>query len=398
VTVNLTEQNGQTISETYVFQVQGNLLRGTEYDSNKWGTDLTFTKYEPPATPETPASATMQNAAGSYASELLPAADASGRIIVLNLGADGKAEMTTQFIGKGEPIIETGTWVLDSGNYAVTLASQGGTPQTLVFAPEGGTIVLQDPEEAGYGSAGLTLTKTPSGQTNNASFDGVSFSFDQLLAQSAAGTSMPAVPVTEGPALGGATPAAVRFLFNGAAAEDFFAPTTPQVLVYKTADWTALDPTTAKSVADLTAMLKDKPTTFPNGIPVLPPIPATQVFQVKPRYLDFQGGSGIGFLTYYAQDVSPVLASQLFYTFQGLTTDGKYYVAVFYPVTAAYLPTDPTAALGGATYDEWAKNYETYLADLVKGLDGLIPAAYTPNLELLYGMVNSIEVASTTLE
>ena len=48
ITDNLTQQGDQTIDETFVFQVQRNLLRGTEYDSNKWGTDLTFTKVPTP--------------------------------------------------------------------------------------------------------------------------------------------------------------------------------------------------------------------------------------------------------------------------------------------------------------------------------------------------------------
>lgn len=55
ITVNLTQQGDQTISETYVFQIQGENLRGTEYNSDKWGTDLTFTKYHAPVEPSTPA-------------------------------------------------------------------------------------------------------------------------------------------------------------------------------------------------------------------------------------------------------------------------------------------------------------------------------------------------------
>jgi hypothetical protein len=398
VTVNLTKQGDQTINETYVFQVDGDNLRGTEYNKDKWGTDLTFTKFDAPAEPQTPASIAEQLAAhiGSYTAQL-PAADAIGRVLVLDLMADNKTTLTTQFIGKGEPIVDNGTWTVDQKNVVVEL-EDANSKQTLTFAPNGSTLVLQNPEEAGYGSAGLTLTRVGSGNVHTAEFGGVSLSFDDQLAKSAQGQTLKAVPVTEGPALGGATPAAVLFTFNGQTLPEFLDPSVAQVLVYKTEDWTKLDPTTAKSVEDLQALLKNKPADFAEQIPVLPPFPATQVFHVHPKYFDFKNGTGVGFVTYYAQDVSPVLADRIFYVYQGLTNDGKYYVTVFYPVTTALLPSDHTAALGGQSDEEWAKNYETYLAALIKDLDGLVPAAYTPNLMLVEELVKSINISETTLQ
>lgn len=397
ITVKLTKQGDETIDETYIFQADGEVLRGTEYNSDKWGTDLTFTKYHAPAEPETPASAQLAAVTGSYAAQL-PAADAVGRVITLDLMPDSKAVMTTQFIGKGEPIVESGTWTMDAGNVVVTLDAKSGSQKPLTFAFDNGTLVLQNPLDAGYGTNGLTLTRVGSGKMINAEFGGVSFNFDEQLAKSAQGETTKAVPVTEGPALGGAVPASVRFLFNGEKAPEFLGPGTAQVNVYKTEDWVKLDPSTAKSVEDLKTLLKEKPTDLDKGIPVLPPIPASQVFRVKPQYIKMANGEGIGFITYYAQDASPVTADRVFYTFQGLTNDGKYYISVFYPVTTALLPTDSNAALGGASYDEWVKNYETYLANLVKDLNGLVPAAYTPNLTLIDQMVKTINVSDTTLQ
>lgn len=397
VTVKLTKQGDQTIDETYVFQAGETALRGTQYNADKWGTDLTFTKYNAPAEPETPATAQLAAITGSYSAQL-PAADAIGRVIVLDLTPKNDATMTTQLIGKGEPIVETGAWAMDAGNVVVTLDTKSGGKQTLTFAFQDGALVLQDPVGAGYGSDGLTLQRAGSGKINNADFGGVTFTFDQQLAQSAQGETLPAVPVTEGPALGGASPAAVRFLFNGDKAPDYFATNLPMVLVYKADDWNKLDPATAKTVEDLKTLLKDKPAEFPAQLPLVPPANAQQVFHAQTKYLDFQNGTGVGFVTYYAQGVSPVTSDLIFYTFQGLTNDGKYYVTAFFPVTTALLPKDPNAALGGKSYDEWAKDYMTYLAALVKDLNGLVPAAYTPNLTLIEGMVQSIAVSDTTLQ
>lgn len=404
ITVKLNKQGDAAIAETFVFQADPNLLRGTQYDTSKWGTDLTFTKFNPPAEPETPANSGgatggasgptghLVALTGTYVAQL-PAADAIGRVIQLDLQPNNTATLTTQFIGKGAPTVEQGTWANDTGNMVVTLGKQ-----TLTFVFDGGTLVLQNPVDAGYGSDGLKLERVGSDRFNQADFGGVTFTFDNQLAQSAKGENLDAIPVTEGPAFGGARPAQVRFLFNGAKPDDFFNPHLAQVDVFKTDDWSKLDPAIAQQVTDLQALLKDKPATFPKYMPFLPPANAQQVLHAQAKYLDFQNGSGVSYITYYAQDVSPVTADQIFYTFQGLTSDGKYYVQVFYPITTSLLPKDANTALGGASYDEWTKNYTTYLSNLTKDLNGLLPAAYSPNLTLIDNLVQSLQVADTTLQ
>ena len=81
-----------------------------------------------------------------------------------------------------------------------------------------------------------------------------------------------------------------------------------------------------------------------------------------------------------------------------MTNDGKYYVAVFYPITTALLPTDPNTVLAGQSYDDWSKTYTTYLANLVQALNGLNPAAYTPDLTVIQELISSINVDDKTLE
>lgn len=402
ITVKLTKQGDQTIDETFVFQVVENRLRGTDYNKDKWGTDLTFSKYQAPAEPQTPAQpptpatpGKLVAITGSY-SEQLPAADAAGRVIVLDLQPNNTATFTTQFLGKGEPTVEKGTWSFDTGSVVVDLDGTNGK-RTLTFVFDGGTLVLQNPAAAGYGSEGLHLARAGSDRINNAEFGGVSFSFDQQLAKSAQGAVTQAVPVTQGPALGGAMPASVRFLFNGGKAPAFADYRTPQVNVYRTEDWTKLDPATARTVQALKDLLAAKPADFGKELPLVPPVAAQQVFHAQTKYIDFQNGTGVGFVSYYAQGLSPVLANQIFYTFQGLTNDGKYYVTVFYPITTRLLPTDPKAALGGMSDADWIKNYPQYLDKLVKDLNGLVPAAYTPDLTLIEQMIQSINVGENTL-
>src|SRR5581483_12163966 len=129
----------------------------------------------------------------------------------LDLQPNNTATLTTQFIGKGEPIVDSGTWSNDAGKITVNLDSKSSGKQTLVFAFDNGALVLQDPVAAGYGTEGLKLTRVGVGNPVSAEFGGVSISFDLQLAHSAQGETLKAVPVTEGPALGGGTPAAIRF-------------------------------------------------------------------------------------------------------------------------------------------------------------------------------------------
>jgi putative hemolysin len=368
---------------------------GQTCDAGAYYNGMCSSTAEPQATPAQatpgPAGSGLIPLTGNYTGQA-PAADAIGRVLVLSLVPDKTAAMTTQYIGKGGPMVEAGTWSYADDGITVTLKND----PPMTFKHDNGTLILQNPTEAGYGSNGLTLTRTPSGNTKTAEYNGVKIAFDAELAQSAQGENLAAIPVSEGPALGGASPAAIRFLFDGAKAEDYFNPLLAQALVYKAEDWSKLDPSTAATVADLKTLLSTKPVSITEPIPVLPPIAASQVFYAQLQYLDFQNGTGVGFVTHYAQDVSPVTANYVFYTFQGLTNDGKYYVAVYYPVTTTLLPTD--GSMSEQEYEEFFKNYETYLTTLTAQLNELLSAAYVPDLTLIKELVRSIEVGNKMLE
>jgi len=62
--------------------------------------------------------------------------------------------------------------------------------------------------------------------------------------------------------------------------------------------------------------------------------------QSKVQYLNFKTGKGVLFLTQYSQDVAPTRLNneELTCDFQGLTNDGKYYVAARLAITHPSLP------------------------------------------------------------
>jgi hypothetical protein len=329
---------------------------------------------------------------GTY-SGILPAADAIARIVTLDLALDGTATMITQYIGKGEPITESGTWteVNDLANVIFTLNNGQAEDNRITWKLEDNKLTSVAYDESAYGAAGLPLRRVGTGILHHAEYGGVTFSFDTALAQSAQGITQPAVPIDQSaPALGDGAPTHIRFLFDNAQAQNFFDPRLPQVYVYPVAGLEALDPSVAKNVADLKKILADKTAAEGQPIPVFPLLPASQVFHTRVRFLDFVNGSGISFVTYYAQDASPITADRIFYTFQGITLDGAWYVAVFWNLSTPALPADATAAQNVLPPNATPKQYEAYLAETVATLNGLLPAGFVPNLRLLDQMAQSI--------
>ena len=76
-----------------------------------------------------------------------------------------------------------------------------------------------------------------------------------------------------------------------------------------------------------------------NGLPAgTRPLPgnAAQLVHSRTSYLELPGAKGVRFLTAYATDPMPITAEDLFYTFQGVTNDGAYYISAFFPLDFSY--------------------------------------------------------------
>lgn len=130
--------------------------------------------------------------------------------------------------------------------------------------------------------------------------------------------------------------------------------------------------------------------------PVLPYLPfdeATQPFFAHYSTISFGSGDGIKFLTERGQYQVPVNNTDLFYTFQGLTSDGQYWVSAILPVNHATLPVDADSALGGLTWEDWAATYDAYLPVAVGDLEAQPSASFMPSLDALDALVASIVIA-----
>lgn len=161
------------------------------------------------------------------------------------------------------------------------------------------------------------------------------------------------------------------------------------------AQWDAAgNDTISRSIATLRLLLRDRPETVKPPLPFLPPVPATNDLGARIRYLEFDGGSGIAFLGRWAQDPSPILASQIDYSFVGLTNDGRYIVSFRYPVQTSALPDD-VSELTPEHLAEIQADPQTYFAQTTELLNGLANSNFGPDLSRLDALVFSLHVPST---
>lgn len=109
-------------------------------------------------------------------------------------------------------------------------------------------------------------------------------------------------------------------------------------------------------------------------IDILPPAEAAQVFRAQVRYLAFRNGAGLRLVTRYAQEVTPTTNDDLFYTYQGLSEDGRYYISFTCPVDASGL--EVTGDVAATT----------------RFLDNLASRGFQPDLEALDRMIASLEL------
>jgi len=164
----------------------------------------------------------------------------------------------------------------------------------------------------------------------------------------------------------------------------------PRLYVYPVDEYRAISPEVGGVIDDLRAFLDRQPAQLgpDETIPFLPVWNAGQVLQAQIAYLEFQNGRGVRFLTQYAQNIYPVNNRDLFYTFQGLTHDGRYYLAAVLPVTNPILDNADATTID----DNFINNFSQYIASTEDDLSAQPPESFTPNLDWLDEMLRSFRI------
>ena len=162
----------------------------------------------------------------------------------------------------------------------------------------------------------------------------------------------------------------------------------PQIFIYPVQELGEANEGAGQIVASLQTLLQ-QPAEIPN-MPFMPLYNASQMMHVHVQYLDFTNGQGLRYLTQFAQGFVPINNTELIYTYQGLTSDGKYYVAAVLPVTHPSLPADE--GVTGNEPPEFSSDFPAYVANVAASLNTQAANTFTPDLTELDAMLSSLEI------
>ncbi len=175
------------------------------------------------------------------------------------------------------------------------------------------------------------------------------------------------------------TPEHVRFTFDDLVPSGDFDPHQPQLLIFPARAYLNLSPSAALQIGALQKMLSERSTPQQGALPMLPFSLNAEALHAQPRFLEFQGGSGVRYIARYNKNTNVSGVEDLFYTFQGLSSDGEYYIAFFYPVSASDL-----SAIAGDNAGTVAMLNQLAAADFgpnLSGLDELILSLTMPEVD-----------------
>ncbi len=159
------------------------------------------------------------------------------------------------------------------------------------------------------------------------------------------------------------------------------------------------------SLQRLKGLLADPNATLNNKtLPHVAEFNAASMFSAQIKRLHFASGDGVRVVTQYGQAVGPVSNNGTFYHFEGLTSDGKYYIVAILPVQAPFLDpgtnaNDPNADLpaGGIPFPGYEnmgnqQAYDTYFGAVADKLNSTPDDQFSPSLARLDALIQSLTV------
>ena len=175
-------------------------------------------------------------------------------------------------------------------------------------------------------------------------------------------------------------PEHARVILTGLTA-DTQSNTSHGIRVFRAADIDAMDPVVLSRLRDALAGRTEDRYDFPR-LPF-----AGRTVDTQAKLLDFGSGTGYRFLLQGSFDASTLRGTSLYYLYQGLTADEKYLLTVILGTDAPFA-ADLATGQPITSQETWAE-YERQLSER---MDAALPADFTPSLDVLDSLVQSIHI------
>jgi len=267
------------------------------------------------------------------------------------------------------------------GNQSTPVKPNGNEIETVVAA----TLQSLTEQAPPAGSDGIAVTA-----------QNVSFVIPNGLATGSTFEVVPANTEEEGGPWGVA-PEHIKITLTGyPLVEQYFEPV---VHVYPAKEYAEVNPWAESSLGKLQALLASPSMPLINDN--LPTIPfdgaAAQLYAAQAKLLPFNGGNGVRMISKYGQFPAPVTKDGSFYHYEGLTSDGKYFVAARFLVTLPLQSTGENPSADGINYPadlSSTAEVDAYYNGITDKLNAAITDVFQPNLELLDALIQSVTVTS----
>ena len=214
----------------------------------------------------------------------------------------------------------------------------------------------------------------------------VTFDLNDSIAAASTSDIVPAVEQSDQTPYWAVTPKHLEISFS-----DYSQPDSilmPKIYAYPVTALKVTNQMAADQVNNLQELLLKKADIRSiQSLPLLPLFNAQSMFNTRGQYLEFSNGSGIRYLTQLGQSAEPINNHGLFYTFQGLTDNGAYYVAAIFPLAQENLPADIASA-----DNSFANGFENYIQGMQDELATAGSNSFTPNVDYLDNLVSSISI------
>jgi hypothetical protein len=265
----------------------------------------------------------------------------------------------------------------------------------FMFACNITTPTVNVPPEASATPTAMEATNTPTVTLTptaapNVSCNELSLTLDPALAASFQCKTVPAAGGPDDPYF------AVNPQYTEVTLQGYVLPTTffaAHIDVFPVQDFQTLLPDAINPrVTELQQLIAGGALPAKGALPLLPVFNAAEELHLLYQVIPFTSGSGIRYLTQYAQFFDPINSHDMFYSFQGLTTDGKYWISAILPISNSILPPNGDNPPGGLTWDQFSAQYTVYLADITTKLTNQPPESYAPTIAVLDALINGINI------